>query len=223
MRLRPICLRVFNVECRIKRQYRPKGKLQEDFESKRKPCKFFLTEAGCKRGRACTFGHLLDGEKRCWNCGSRGHVATSCTVVEDVKPRAAKMKPKSEEKDSRKGQQPEKTESPDLQEPNGDDSMKILIEEANKMLQSLQQSEPKEKTISPKVHTEKMDQLQRQLDELKKASLRPFRISRIGCTKMNGLIDSGATHPLRVSELVGLVKVLVIFHKFKFLWQVIGR
>ena len=38
------------------------GKLNEEQESKRKPCRFFLTETGCKRGRACQFGHVPDGE-----------------------------------------------------------------------------------------------------------------------------------------------------------------
>ena len=32
--------------------------------------KFFLTEGGCKRGRACTWQHASDGSKRCYNHGS---------------------------------------------------------------------------------------------------------------------------------------------------------
>ena len=43
-----------NVE---ERQQRPKGKPQEDFDSKRKPCKLFLPESGCKRVRNCSFRH----------------------------------------------------------------------------------------------------------------------------------------------------------------------
>ena len=38
------------------KQQRPKGKPQEEFESKKKPCRFFLSEGGCKRGRACPYG-----------------------------------------------------------------------------------------------------------------------------------------------------------------------
>eukprot|EP00435_Cladocopium_sp_Y103_P018940 s142_g4.t1 len=48
---------------------RPKGKPQEEFEAKKKPCRFFLTETGCRRGRACPYGHVMDTEKRCWTCG----------------------------------------------------------------------------------------------------------------------------------------------------------
>ena len=44
---------------------RPKGRLQEEFESKRAPCKYFLSDQGCRRGRQCPFGHMMDQEKRC--------------------------------------------------------------------------------------------------------------------------------------------------------------
>ena len=164
------------------RQQRPKGKPQEDFESRRKPCRFFLSEAGSKRGRNCSFGHLLDGEKRCWTCGSRGHVSTSCPTTEEGKPRAAKMKTTGEDKDTKSTSSPEKAEvQSEGVESAGEDSMKVLI--ANRMLQSLQQSEPKEKTITPKVQDDKMAQLQRQLDELKKAALRPFRFQGLGAQR----------------------------------------
>ena len=43
-----------------------------------RPCKFFLTEGGCKRGRACTWQHVSDGSKRCYNCGSTKHFAQDC-------------------------------------------------------------------------------------------------------------------------------------------------
>ena len=42
-----------------------------------------------------------------------------------------------------------------------------------------------------------LQDLQRQLEMLKKASLKPFRISRMGTSSKKGLLDSGATHPLR--------------------------
>ena len=82
----------------------------------------------------------------------------------------------------------------------GEDTMKVLIDEANRMLKTLQHSDPKEskeKYVSPKTTEDKMTQLQKQLDELKKATMRPFRLSRLGCSKACGLLDSGATHPLR--------------------------
>ena len=62
---------------------RPKGKPQEEFEGKRKPCRFFLADSGCRRGRGCPSGHQLDGEKKCWTCGGRDHMATTCPTTEE--------------------------------------------------------------------------------------------------------------------------------------------
>ena len=98
--------------------------------------------------------------------------------------------------------------------------MKVLIDEANRMLQSLQQSDPKEKTIAPKLQDDKMAQLQRQLDELKKASLRPFRLSRMACTKATACWIA-VQHTL--FELDAKEKELVIFQRSKSLLQVINK
>ena len=45
-----------------------------------KPCKFFLTDEGCRRGKSCKFEHIMDKEKRerCWTCGSKQHTSKSC-------------------------------------------------------------------------------------------------------------------------------------------------
>ena len=179
------------------------GKPNEETDGKKKPCGFFLTDAGCKRGKSCQFLHNLDGQRRCWTCGSKAHLAPACPRAEETKPRAAKIGTKNVERDAKATSSTSTSEKPEEppestdQTGGGEDTMKVLIDEANKMLKSLHQSDPKERTISPKVNEDKMMQLQRQLDELKKASLRPFRLSRMGCSRINGLLDSGATHPLR--------------------------
>ena len=52
-----------------------KGKLEGQ------PCKFYLTEAGCNKGRACRAVHNFGqakGESRCFNCGSTGHRQDKC-------------------------------------------------------------------------------------------------------------------------------------------------
>ena len=43
-----------------------------------RPCKVFLTEGGCKPGRACTWQRVSDGSRRCYNCGSTKHFAQDC-------------------------------------------------------------------------------------------------------------------------------------------------
>ena len=180
------------------------GKLNEEQESKRKPCRFFLTETGCKRGRACQFGHVPDGERRCWACGAKDHMANNCkrglNTSEETKPRVSKVASKPVEKEGRSSSSissPEKTEEQSADAEKGDDTMKVLIDEANRMLRSLQEIDPKEKVMVTKNVEDKMSQLQRHFDEMKKITLRPFRLSRVGCSSLSGLLDSGATHPLR--------------------------
>ena len=131
-------------------------------------------------------------------------MANACTrgsnANEESKPRAAKASSKGVEKESIPSSSASASGSVEAQPPTesgGEGAMSGLIDEAQKMLKSLQQNEPREKAVSAKLTEGKVEQLQRQLDELKKASLRPFRISKINSAVHNGLLDSGATHPLR--------------------------
>ena len=182
---------------RLKKK-RPRGKPQEEFEAKRKPCKFFLTDSGCRRGRGCPFGHQLDDEKRCWTCGGKDHMATTCPTAKE-KPRVAKVRGKSNEKDAKtqNSSSERSEEQAEVKEAGGEESMKALLDEASLMLKAMNESEAKEKRQKGEDAEQKILGLQRQLDQLKKASLKPFRISRL-CPMVNkGLLDSGATHPLR--------------------------
>ncbi|CAE7296882.1 RE1 [Symbiodinium sp. KB8] len=50
-------------------------------KSKTAPCKFFLTEQGCKKGQHCKFSHEVDKKQRqgrCWTCGSKLHMSKQC-------------------------------------------------------------------------------------------------------------------------------------------------
>ena len=196
----PPKLRKFEESSKTEDAMKASGRSSEESEQKKKPCRFFNTDNGCKRGKSCQFLHNLDGQRRCWTCGSKGHLAPACNRSEEGKHRAAKMGAKPPEKDGKSSSSPPSPEKPEeppesTDQVGGDDTMKVLIDEANRMLKSLQQSDPKEKQVSPK--EDKMAQLQKQLDELKKATMKPFRLSRMGCSKASGLLDSGATHPLR--------------------------
>lgn len=74
--------------------------------------------------------------------------------------------------------------------------MKVLLEEAHKMLKTL--GRPEERGAPSGTS---LSDLQRQLDELKgkSGSLRAFRLTKICTADDNALalLDSGATHPLR--------------------------
>ena len=49
-----------------------------------KPCKFFLSDAGCRAGKSCKWSHswevIEDKASRCWSCGSKKHRKADCTV-----------------------------------------------------------------------------------------------------------------------------------------------
>ena len=45
---------------------------------KEEVCKFFTTDQGCRKGKGCKWAHVMDDQKRCWNCGAKDHFATSC-------------------------------------------------------------------------------------------------------------------------------------------------
>eukprot|EP00435_Cladocopium_sp_Y103_P022026 s142_g5.t1 len=74
--------------------------------------------------------------------------------------------------------------------------MKLLIDEASKVLKSINEGDIKERRQNVKGPDHKIQGLQRQLDELK-ATMKPFRISKLSPSTTKGLLDSGATHPLR--------------------------
>ena len=54
-----------------------------------KPCKFFQSEAGCRRGTTCKFPHEFASKEekrsRCWHCGSRAHRQSECPVKDPNK------------------------------------------------------------------------------------------------------------------------------------------
>lgn len=129
---------------------RARGKPDEEVESRKNPCRLFLSEAGCKRGRGCPYGHVIDYEKRCWTCGSKNHLANSFPRAEDPRPRAAKMGSKTAEKDSKSTssttEKPEQlAEKSDSGSVGGEETMKGLLDEASRMLKSMQESDVKER------------------------------------------------------------------------------
>lgn len=73
--------------------------------------------------------------------------------------------------------------------------MQSLLQEANKMLKSLGKERTPEVT-----HEDRMKALQQQLDDLKTKAIRALRLTRMTSCGTAGLIDSGATHPMRGYE-----------------------
>ena len=157
------------------------------------PCKFYLSENGCRRGRDCKWSHdQKDEQKRCYTCGSTKHLAPSCPTKESPTISAPnsppKVKKEKEEDKVVKGEDGEKGSGG--QE---DDKMDELLAEANRMLKVMKDKEASEAKLS---------RLHQQLDEIKKSiktlKLTKVREAKLGSTEEEwGLLDSGATHPLR--------------------------
>ena len=157
-------------------------------------CRFYLTEFGCRKGRSCDWSHdQSDGRRRCYACGSPEHLAPDCPRGSSNSPTSSTTRPKiakaEEERKSAVGDEGSDTSSVKP----ADETMQQLLQEANRMLKGLQ-----EKDKQPDLSAEdRMKALQQQLDDLKFKSLKTLRLTRITKGTVTGLLDSGATHPMR--------------------------
>ena len=170
-------------------------------------CRFYLTDSGCRKGRECTFSHdQTDNKKRCYACGSVDHYAPDCPRKASTatgatsggssngspgKPRAAKAAEDGQKDDTSRPP----SEAGGGPSTDGETVQQLLVE-ANKMLKSLSTKE-KPTTVT---HDERMRALQEQLDELKSKALKTLRLTRITKGGVAGLLDSGATHPMRAAR-----------------------
>ena len=175
------------------------------------PCKFFLSDGGCKKGKSCGWPHVTDEKRRCWICGSVAHLAPACDRPREASKEngekygkgaegkgSQKMVQRQEKKEEgpAKGEEPPQSEA-QAEEPSSTSvEMKGLLEEATKMLKGLaKQSNEKEQ----KGREDRLAAMQDQLDELRKVKV--LKISKMGKEDtVYGLLDSGATHPMRAAR-----------------------
>ena len=164
------------------------------------PCRFFGTDAGCRKGKECKWLHQVeDNKRRCWTCGAIDHFSQSCPRAKDGK---AQEQRKGGAKGESKGVQRMEVDSPpksgggeipqkDLeagsQSEESGEVMRGLLEEANRMLKNLNDNKS-EKSEEAEDREGRLRRLQRQLDDLR--SLQVFRIASIGESGGHGLLDS---------------------------------
>ena len=189
-------------------------KIQEfkkDNEEKKPPCRFYMSDDGCKKGKSCRWQHVLDeslgSKRRCWTCGSTRHFSSSCPTSSGTTSSTStsatesppKVKVAKEEVESQgKSEKVEENVSP-VKDEKSEDQMKTLIEEANRMLKSLNRRAEPQHSAQPS-----LEDLQKQLDSLRGGprSLRALRLTKMSTRSQEqwALLDSGATHPLRPLE-----------------------
>ena len=186
------------------KQDKGKGKGQERGQEEgqgRPRCKFYMSDGGCKKGKLCGFSHdFKDEKKRCWTCGAVDHFSPNCSRPKgstDGSPtRARVLKTEGEGK----GGVQKDVESSSVA--GSEASIKELMEEASKMLKSLTSANTTSSSSTTTASTsreeegkeEVMDRLQQQLNAL---MLKTLRLRRLAGGGVQGLLDSGATNPLR--------------------------
>ena len=175
------------------------GKKEDQKPVDVRPCKFFLTESGCRKGKQCRFGHdQKDDQRRCYSCGSTLHMVGSCPVKEanaGSPPKNAKMSKEVDDgvKSSGSGAKEEESSSKEEEiEVAADEGMSSLLQDAQKMLKSLSKKSEASSCL---------EELQNKLNQLKKnaGSLKALRLTQLKTMQSTrvGLLDSGATNPLR--------------------------
>ena len=164
---------------------------------------FFLTDGGCKKAKNCEWKHTLDDQRRCWTCGGKDHLANACPRAEqrteDSPPRSGKGEGKTNGKGkdgkgaarlTKKDEAKTEVATPENEKAaeggTEAETMKGLLEEANKMLRSINARGDED---------EKIQKMQKQLEELRR--MKVLRLTRMVSGPAQGLLDSGATNPLR--------------------------
>ena len=181
---------------------------EEEHNTKDLKCRFFLTKEGCKRGKSCTYSHdLKDEVRRCFVCGCPDHLASTCPRkkgdggYQRSPPKAARVEA-TEEGGNGEGQSGQEASSSQSDKGGTSTSVQGLLEEATKVLKSISTATPglkKEVTSQNPQRDEMMKNLQQQLDQLRESAptMKVMRLSRLVKNDSGGLLDSGATHPLR--------------------------
>ena len=167
-----------------------------------------FSDVGCKKGRGCRFNHdLPDDKRRCYHCGSPEPLAPQCDKGNGG---SFKQKASRGQKGQSKGESTSIGQSADVPSNPGKEPMTSILEEANRLLKAMGGSEAVEtssttrKTVtcpttsvpSDQSREDTMGTLQQQLNALRQKTLR-VPLSRMSANGLKGLIDSGATPPLR--------------------------
>ena len=183
---------------------------------------FGKTQKGCVRGAKCPFKHSWDGvesKHRCLACGGKGHLAKECPTKKNATAKSAARAPsatpdpaaRSVRVDESKNQVVEVPVATSTATPAATSSassqaseLREVLNEAGKMLKALSATQAKAcKVVNP------LEDRIYQFDEASMAVEK--RVKGIEEESM-GLLDSGASHPLRpgsTDEVNGCSKVTV--------------
>ena len=173
-------------------------------------CRFFLTKEGCRKGKSCGFSHdLKDDLRRCYLCGCPDHFANECPRKgleknQSTSPPNASRAEVQEESSQQENVDGKNEDKEKALNQTSNPTVQGLLEEATKVLKSISTTSSTGvvgggSTGPATQRDEMMANLQKQLDQLRTSSptARALRLSRMEISSTLGLLDSGATHPLR--------------------------
>ncbi|CAE7228572.1 unnamed protein product, partial [Symbiodinium sp. CCMP2456] len=197
-----------------------------------KPCRFFSSEEGCRRGKACKFEHpklsKSEAKDRCFECGGRGHMSWACPTKQE-RPQQRALSMNDSPQSSTGGTGNKKGNAHRGQVPRGNDAgqgspgaeqssstttatdgqgatespvqgvpVEQLIEDAQRLMKAFM-----EQKSGPAVRVFRVDEVQRGVDGSSPALKELLRQEEnFGRLCRMGLLDSGATHPLRAKTAI---------------------
>ena len=176
------------------------------------PCKFFMSDSGCKRGSSCPYTHEFlskaDRKQRCWTCGSTTHKQNECPTIgakgsgksppgtlapatnssnASTPSPASVAKAQAQEETSTTPSVPADNSSTNTATSSTDDGGAAHREQMRQLLQEANSMLSKIKLMGLKV--EETNQATEDLELF----MRSAGLDRFGLA----LLDSGASHPLR--------------------------
>ena len=170
------------------------------------PCKFFLSDNGCKKGPKCQFSHEADRKQkqgRCWMCGSKNHQQKDCPVKEKAESRSPKNRGAqggqlaaaqvtSQSAGTFQSGGSTTTATSSTPTPATSNAPTASVQGAVASMSASQESEMRS-LIS------EVNATLKEMRQLKAASLMIKSVGGDPVTGRSGLLDSGASHPFRLA------------------------
>ncbi|CAE7529331.1 GIP, partial [Symbiodinium necroappetens] len=189
-----------------------------------RPCRFYTSDEGCRRGKACKYEHSMkdlnkaERRDRCYECGAKGHLAAACPTKKEAQQKAvaAGDSPASStggtggrratttaksQRGSEAGETTQNVATPtaaatstmSAETPVQGVPVEQLIEDAQKLMKAFM-----EQKAAPHVQVFRVEEMAKR-DCGSSPALREFYRQNEELVNLNrmGLLDSGATHPLR--------------------------
>ena len=176
------------------------------------PCKYFLSDQGCSKGKSCTWSHNFtrkEKQGRCWSCGSPKHQQSACPIKPDGSPvgKAKVNAPKAV------------APPPPAAAGHGESAQVAAVQpiagspaatlQASAVLASGSEGRPGDVEV-PEAQVKQLLQeanaILKEMRQMKVLSLSSTAVENMavghGCNPQDGrtgLLDSGASHPFRVA------------------------